>query len=179
MRFTDWCYLKHRETNHMYAGYLPYEFHLRLTVKTAKDFLFLPLNVEAQVLIDACAGHDLIEDARQSYHDVIVGLETCDQQWNNRYAVMIADTIYAVSNEKGKNRRQRANEKYYAGIRETRYAKFVKMCDKIANVKYSALMADKLQMHKDEHEYFLSQMQLEPLYQPMLTVLEQLLNQQL
>jgi hypothetical protein len=42
-----------------------------------------------------------------------------------------------LTNEKGKNRKERANAKYYEGIRNTPYAVFVKICDRIANVEYS------------------------------------------
>jgi hypothetical protein len=47
-----------------------------------------------------------------------------------------ADIIYAVTNDKGKNRKERAGVKYYEGIRKTPGAVFVKLCDRIANVQY-------------------------------------------
>ena len=56
----------------------------------------------------------------------------------------IVDIIYAVTNEKGKNRNERANEKYYEGIRSTPGAVFVKLCDRIANVQYSKMMKSRM-----------------------------------
>lgn len=47
--------------------------------------------------------------------------------------------MYAVTNEKGRTRVERANENYYKGIRETEGATFVKLCDRIANVQYSKM----------------------------------------
>lgn len=48
----------------------------------------------------------------------------------------IAELVYAVTNEKGRNRAERANDKYYEGIRNTEHATFVKLCDRIANIEY-------------------------------------------
>lgn len=51
----------------------------------------------------------------------------------------VADIVYAVTNEKGKNRSERANEKYYQGIRENKLAVIVKICDRLANALYSKI----------------------------------------
>ena len=92
----------------------------------------------------AAYGHDLIEDTRVSYNDV---KEVLGQQ--------AADIIYAVSNEKGKNRKERANEKYYEGIRNTPGAVFVKLCDRIANVQYSKMTKSRMfEMYKKENAEF-------------------------
>lgn len=118
----------HRNTNHFYDNYLPYEFHLRMVVGVAHQFISL-IPVEKQgVVLAACWMHDMIEDARFTSNDVknIVGEE-------------VADIVYALTNEKGKNRKERGNEKYYDGIRNTPYATFVKLCDRIANVQYSRM----------------------------------------
>jgi hypothetical protein len=42
MNFDDkikWCIEQHQNTNHFYDTYLPYEFHLRMVAKVAKDFI--------------------------------------------------------------------------------------------------------------------------------------------
>jgi (p)ppGpp synthase/HD superfamily hydrolase len=93
----------------------------------------------------AAWGHDLIEDTRNSYNDVmqVLGQEA-------------ADIIYAVSNEKGKNRKERANDKYYEGIRNTPGAVFVKLADRIANVQYSKMTQSRMfEMYKKENDHFL------------------------
>jgi (p)ppGpp synthase/HD superfamily hydrolase len=79
----------------------------------------------------------LIEDTRVSYNDVKNRLDDTGYSY-------IADIIYAVTNEKGKNRNERANEKYYEGIRSTPGAVFVKLCDRIANVQYSKMMKSRM-----------------------------------
>jgi len=96
----------------------------------------------------AAWGHDLIEDTRVSYNDV---KEHLGQE--------AADIIYAVTNEKGKNRKERANEKYYEGIRNTPGAVFVKLCDRIANVQYSKMTGSRMfEMYKKENDSFIVMM---------------------
>jgi (p)ppGpp synthase/HD superfamily hydrolase len=147
-----WCLEQHSGTNHMYDIYLPYEFHLRMVANVARDFIDLIPNLNdgetssRDNVILAAYGHDLIEDTRVSYNDVreVLGLEA-------------ANIIYAVSNEKGKNRKERANEKYYEGVRQTSNAVFVKLCDRIANVQYSKMNQGRMfEMYKKENEMFIS-----------------------
>ena len=52
-------------------------------------------------------------------------------------ALMATEIVYALTNDKGRTREERAGEKYYQGIRVTPYAPFVKLCDRLANVTYS------------------------------------------
>jgi len=106
-------------------------------------------NQDQVTLQDACLnatwGHDLIEDCRVSYNDV-----------KSHLGQEAADIIYAVTNEKGKTRSERANDKYYEGIRNTPGAVFVKLCDRIANVQYSKMTKSRMfEMYKKENEHFI------------------------
>jgi (p)ppGpp synthase/HD superfamily hydrolase len=152
MDMQQWCIEQHSKTNHMYDTYLPYEFHLRMVAQSAKDFIHLipdsndGENSFRDEVTMAAYGHDLIEDTRVSYNDVreVLGHKA-------------ADIIYAVSNEKGKNRKERANFKYYQGIRETPGAVFVKLADRIANVQYSKMTKSRMfEMYKKENDHFLT-----------------------
>jgi (p)ppGpp synthase/HD superfamily hydrolase len=162
----DWCIEQHRKTNHMYDVYLPYEFHLRMVDEVAKDFKHLlddkldyfsgketVRHDENKVTLrDACLkatwGHDLIEDCRVSYNDV-----------KTKLGEEAADIIYAVSNEKGKTRAERANDKYYEGIRNTPGAVFVKLCDRIANAQYSKMTKSRMfEMYKKENDNFINKL---------------------
>ena len=59
----------------------------------------------------------------------------------------------------GKTRKDRANEKYYLGIRELQFATFIKLCDRIANVEYSKQTKSRMfEMYKKENEHFISQL---------------------
>ena len=141
----DWVLAQHRDTNHMYDEYLPYEFHLRMVVEVAKKYMHLITYAkDRDAVILGAWGHDLIEDTRCSYNDVKEVL-----------GEMAADIVYACSNEKGKNRKERANSKYYDGIRTTPYAVFVKLCDRIANVQYSKMTGSRMfEMYKKENRDF-------------------------
>lgn len=165
---TQWCISSHEKTNHFYDNYLPYEFHLRMVNNVAQQFKHL-LDDDVDYYVDyytgkkeyghhgrdetvtlreavmiAVWGHDLIEDARVSFNDVKMHL-----------GPEAADIVYAVTNEKGKNRAERANAKYYEGIRNTPGAVFVKLCDRIANVQYSKLTKSRMfETYKAENHLF-------------------------
>ena len=171
----------------MYSEYLPYEFHLRMVGQVGEDFKHLLDDTKdyftgedyrgpAQdqvTLRTACLratwGHDLIEDCRVSYNDV-----------KNHLGQEAADIIYAVTNEKGKNRSERANDKYYEGIRNTKGAVFVKLCDRIANVQYSKMTKSRMfEMYKKEHMNFETMLgrftdnkDLEPMFQYLYNLFE-------
>lgn len=96
-------------------------------------------------VLAACWLHDTIEDCRLTYNDVKqVAGET------------VANIVYAVTNEKGRNRKERANEAYYDGIRKTMWAKYVKLCDRLANVQYSYdNMSRMFDVYQKENDDFL------------------------
>ena len=155
-----WILEQHNSTNDMYDTYLPYEFHLRMVHHVGQQFKHLLVDDEyytGDVIVNpttqvstrhacmlACWGHDLIEDTRVSYNDV-----------KDHLGQEAADIIYALTNEKGKNRKERANVKYYQGIRETPGAVFVKLCDRIANVQYSKMTKSRMfEMYQKENQEF-------------------------
>ena len=78
--------------------------------------------------------HDSIEDARMSYNDVKKGAVSL---MDEEQAYMAVEMVYALTNEKGRTRAERSNDRYYAGIRETPYAPFLKLADRLANITYS------------------------------------------
>jgi hypothetical protein len=65
-------------------------------------------------------------------------------------AYLATELVYAMTNEKGRNRAERANEKYFAGIRSIPYGPFLKLADRLANTSYafSKGTADSLRMSK-------------------------------
>ncbi len=159
-----WIIERHEKTNHMYDEYLPYSFHLRMVAEVAKDFMHLPERQWSDLEL-AAYGHDLIEDTRTSYND-------CKQE----LGTYVADIIYAVSNEKGRNRKERANDKYYDGILNTEGALFVKLCDRIANVQYSKLTKSKMfEMYEKENTDFERRLSIKGgRYEPMFIYLRNL-----
>ena len=53
-------------------------------------------------------------------------------------ATLATELVFALSNDKGKTRAERAGEKYYNGICEVPYAPLIKLADRMANMKFSA-----------------------------------------
>ena len=149
--FSIWAVNQHVITNHFYDGDLPYSHHLKMVVREAENFKSLIYNIEfpllksilpstkEEIIVNSCRGHDLIEDTMVSYNDIMT----------NGGDSYTADIIYALTNEKSKSRSERANPSYYKGIKETAGAQFVKMCDRIANVKYGVMTgSEKVEMYK-------------------------------
>lgn len=133
----------HSSTNHMY-GDKPYSFHLQMVEDAAIRFIHLIPIDNREIVLAGCWVHDVIEDTRQTYNDVKEA--TCKD---------VADIAYALTNNKGKNRAERASDEYYKGIKKNPLWIFVKICDRIANMTHSkntkSPMFDK---YKDELKQF-------------------------
>ena len=126
----------HQSVNQIYGDDLPYGFHLDMVVEGVICYGHLVCVCEEDVvpLFFGAYYHDSIEDARQTYNDV---LRTAKKWMTEEQALMAAEIVYALTNDKGRTRGERAGEKYYNGIRATPYAPFVKLCDRLANVTYT------------------------------------------
>jgi (p)ppGpp synthase/HD superfamily hydrolase len=144
----------HLNANNLYGGYLPYQFHLEKAAQVARRFAHLlpgSLDSHDSVFGDIMAAvycHDVLEETNLSYNDLAKGTSP-----------MTAELVYLVTNEKGRNRKERAGERYYAGIRESAYAAyavFVKLCDRIANVEFGLFTESKMvEMYRRENAEFL------------------------
>lgn len=160
----EYAISKHRETNHKYDGE-PYEVHLQMVYDYACKYIRLLPPEKADVVLAAAWVHDIIEDCRQTYNDV-----------KNVLGEEVADIAYALTNEKGKNRKERANDKYYEGIRNTPFADYAKICDRLANVYRSKHNnGNMLNGYRKEHDGFKKQL-WNPSYQEMFDELAELLN---
>jgi (p)ppGpp synthase/HD superfamily hydrolase len=116
-----------------------------MVVDVAHRFIHLIPKEWVDIVISSCWAHDTLEDTRITYNDLL-----------KETSLQVADIVYALTNEKGKTRKERANDKYYQGIRETPYATFVKLCDRIANVEYSMSTRSRmLEMYRKEMPEFI------------------------
>jgi hypothetical protein len=134
----------HKSINQKYNGH-SYDYHLEMAEYFAKLFIHLIPEKDRNNVISGCWCHDIIEDVSSvTFNDL-----------KKSTNIMVAEIAYACTNEKGRNRAERANDKYYKGIRNTKYATFVKLCDRLANVKYStnggSRMAD---LYRKENYHF-------------------------
>lgn len=139
----------HASVNQAYDRIRPYGFHLDMVVNWVRKYIGEVCENEQDVLpiYFAAFYHDSIEDARLTYNDV---MKIAEALMEKEQAFLATEIVYALTNEKGRNRAERANEKYYEGIRATPYASFVKLADRLANTAYafSKGTADSLRMSK-------------------------------
>ncbi len=122
----EYAYKCHADTNHLYDG-KPYANHLVMVFNYGLKYSYIFPDKDAiHYVLGACNTHDTIEDTRETFNNV---KDVCGE--------IVAEITFALTNDKGKNRKERAGTKYYQGIRATPCAAFVKICDRLANVKYS------------------------------------------
>lgn len=133
----------HSETNHLYDG-KPYAVHLNYVYSEAKKFCHLIPTEHRDNFLAAAWVHDVIEDCRQTYNDV-----------KNATNKEVAELAYALTNEKGKNRKERASVKYYNEIKKVPYAVLLKVCDRLANFKYSIESGSRMaaMYAKENHDF--------------------------
>lgn len=147
IRKTAWTL--HESVGQTYDGNLPYGHHLSMVADAALKYGFEVVENESDIIpvVFAAYFHDSIEDARLTYNDVI---SIAGRFMTSHQAVTAAEVVYALTNDKGRTRKERAGEHYYAGIRETPYAPFIKLCDRLANMTYcfNGTNESNLYMHK-------------------------------
>lgn len=126
----------HASVNQTYGKDLPYSVHLDMVADMAKRYAFSVIEEPSDIVpvLFGAYFHDSIEDARLTYNDVV---KIASGFMDKDHAVMAAEIVYALTNDKGRTRQERAGEKYYKGIRETAYAPLIKMCDRLANTEFS------------------------------------------
>ena len=116
----------HNSVNHKYGKNSNYSVHLDMVYDFGETYIYLiPTDIQKFVLASLYA-HDRIEDCRETYNDI---KKFC--------GVEVADIVYAVTDEKGRTRDERKPKKLYDEMLYNTGAVFVKLCDRLANVKYS------------------------------------------
>lgn len=131
----------HASVNQTYGHDHPYGYHLDMVVDAVRTYGHYVCASADDVLplFFGAYFHDSIEDARLTYNDVTA---TARHYMSDAQAFVAAEIVYALTNDKGRTRAERAGERYYQGIRATPYAPFVKMADRLANITYSCKHTD-------------------------------------
>ena len=153
------AHMLHESVNQQYDKKHPYGFHLDMVADSVFKYGHLICQSEHDVvpLFFGAFYHDSIEDARMSYNDVTKAARLF---MDEEQAYMAAEMVYALTNDKGRTRAERAGERYYQGIRETPYAPFLKLADRLANTTYSFTHCNKENVHmkdiyREEMPHFL------------------------
>ena len=157
----------HDDVNQKYDHVLPYGFHLKMVASFVSRYGYLVAESEADILVlyGSAYLHDTIEDARMTYNDIVkfiddfrVGSLVLPEEIKRKLEEQVPEIVYALTNEKGRNRKERANETYYKGIRDTRFASFIKMCDRLANIQYTMMFVFSnrmLEVYRREYPEFI------------------------
>lgn len=123
--------------NQTYDGY-PYYFHLEEVVEVLREYGFTE-----DVYVMSGYLHDALEDTAVSYNDI-----------KNKFGVDVAEIVYAVTDELGRNRKER-KEKTLPKIAALYDAIVVKLADRIANMRNSMKKGHKMnEMYAKEYEEF-------------------------
>ncbi len=132
----DSAHKLHASVNQTYDKVHPYGFHLDMVADSVYKYGHLVCEDEADVLplFFGAYYHDSIEDARLTYNNV---KHTALKYMDEPQALLATEIVYALTNDKGRTREERAGARYYQGIRDTAYAPFVKLADRLANISYS------------------------------------------
>jgi (p)ppGpp synthase/HD superfamily hydrolase len=163
----DYFYHLHDvECNQKYADNLPYSFHLDLVAKQAEKFsYYIPSDDPYHsALWIAIYGHDSIEDARVSYNEI-----------KKLFGELSAEIIFLCTEYKGRSRAERKPDQFYNELKENDLAVFVKLCDIIANSKFSLLTNSTMfEKYKSEYKEKVRKYLFSEKYKDMFTYLDKL-----
>jgi len=134
------------EKAHTYAAYIhadqtyhraAYIHHLLHAKEIAERFGL------SETIKAACLLHDTLEDTQTTYEYLKI-----------EFGEEIAEIVYCVTDELGRNRKER-KAKTYPKIAANESAILVKLCDRIANIEYSKEHgSSELQMYLKENSEF-------------------------
>ena len=117
---------------------VPYVKHLQDVVDVLIRFGY-----SDEVILNAAWLHDSIEDTNTSYNDI-----------KKLFGEEVAEMVYAVTDELGRNRKQRKS-KTYPKIMANEKALLIKLADRIANIEYAIKWESNLgDMYKKEQRDF-------------------------
>jgi len=161
---TEYATNRHLKVNHKYDN-KDYSFHLNMVCDVAEKFIYLVDVNERENVYCGCWVHDIIEDAREAYNDVLHNTNET-----------IANLAYALTNEKGKNRSERASDKYYKEMQDVPNAVFIKLCDRIANITHSKNQGSSMfEKYKKENDNFIKKL-YRPELMDMMNFIDKLLS---
>lgn len=161
-----YAFRSHIDTLHYYGDFL-YTFHLQGVRNVGVRFKHLVPAEDWNDIEGSLYTHDVIEDARQTYNNV---LEATNKK--------VADGAYALTEEKGHDRAERSPERYHQGIMALKNGEFRKLCDTIFNVENSLRTGHSMyKKYQKEFSKIQSRMWTEGTpFQPMWDHLAQLLQ---
>ncbi len=127
----EYAVAEHIARKHTYDSH-DYNLHIDGVLAVCKRYMAKYFAGEEQDRVyKACCCHDLLEDCNINYAEL-----------KQHVGENVANDVYDVTNELGKTRAER-NKRTYDKISNNKYALFVKLCDRIANTRFSFYMYEK------------------------------------
>lgn len=120
-KYNLYALLAHHKVRQRYDK-KPYYYHVNMVANTTLLFNVLS-SKELELSYIGALFHDLIEDCRLTYNDI-----------KTKFGIEIADIVYACTELRGKNRRERHGELYVKGLQDSKLGTYVKLCDIYANM---------------------------------------------
>jgi (p)ppGpp synthase/HD superfamily hydrolase len=119
-------------------GVFPMMYHITDVVDIAKSHGF-----GGDILV-ACALHDAVEDSNLTISEI-----------EKYFGSFVADIVWRVTDETKRNRKE-TKEATYLKLKGHKFAIAVKLCDRIANTRFSMEYKNKsmYKMYKKEYESF-------------------------
>lgn len=152
-------------------GSLPYFAHLHavasVLVRFGAHYSVRVADVAGEELLAAAYLHDTLEDTKTTQAGLLA-----------EFGPTITELVYLVTDEAGKNRRER-HERTYPKTRMKAAAVMLKLADRIANVEHSIRMSDdgKLRMYRKEQALFASYLYRADEFLPMWDHLSSILKE--
>lgn len=135
----DFAILAHGDQQ--YAGN-PFIFHLDQVAAIAQQYSHYWSATEFQLIENLCYLHDVLEDTKVSREEIA-----------ENFNAITAQLAFNLTDEPGANRKERKRNTWHK-IRRNRKTIFVKLCDRIANTRYSKFTGEKIDMYRKEFPQF-------------------------
>jgi (p)ppGpp synthase/HD superfamily hydrolase len=128
---------------------------------------YIPVK-DRQDVFSAIFEHDTLEDTDCSFDELV-----------NITNYRVATIVNAVTTTKSGSRKERFSDEYYDKIKNTKYATFVKLCDRIANVKYGVDNNNPIiKMYQKEHDNFKKKLYVQNQYEELWSYLDKLIEKE-
>lgn len=145
----------------------PYWVHLEAVEEVLVRFGYAGADSDLHISRSIVAWlHDILEDGALSYNDL-----------KKEFGEAIAEAVYAVTEEKGRNRKERKPDHHYEGIRANALACVVKLADRIANCEQAVKEGSRmLGRYREEYAVFRGKLYVEGMADDLWAHLDDLLK---
>ena len=156
----------HEHATQTWGGH-PYWVHLEAVEEVLVRFGYAGSDSDLHITRSIVAWlHDILEDGALSYNDL-----------KKEFGEDVAEAAYALTEEKGRNRKERKPDHHYEAIQANALACVVKLADRIANVEQSVKEGSRMHgLYKKEYGVFREKLYVEGMADDLWGHLDELLG---